>query len=286
MFKSITYQYDDELKREIDLRGLSYLTFKNYRSHLRRMSDHIGKDTKEVTLDEAKSYLHHLKVNLHQHPQTINMCRAAFIFFRQNILGEYTAPYVLPRHKFTHHLPDILPQDNIITILESLSLKAKAILSLCYGSGLRISEALAVEIDDIDSKSMKVFVRHGKGDKSRYTILSSYSLACLRKYWKAYRPPGPMLFPKRDCPDEPKPSQNIRKLFADSYKKHFPDSNKRITPHTLRHCFATHLLDSGTDLRTIQVLLGHKSISSTSIYTQLTDYHFAKLVSPIDRGRA
>ena len=286
MFKSIPFKYDNELKREIDLRGLSYLTFKNYRSHLRRVSEYIGKDIRVVTLDEAKSYLHYLKVNLHQHPQTINLCRAAVIFFRQCVLGEYTAPYALPRHKFTYQLPDILTRDSIITILDSLSLKAKAILSLCYGSGMRISEALAVELEDIDSQSMKVFVRNGKGDRVRYTILSSYSLMCLRKYWKAYSPPGPNLFPKREHPDEPKPSQHIQKLFADAYKMHFPNSSKKITPHTLRHCFGTHMLDSGTDLRTIQILLGHKSIKSTSIYLQLTDFHFAKLTSPIDRGRA
>jgi site-specific recombinase XerD len=150
---------------------------------------------------------------------------------------------------------------------------------------LRISEALAVEIGDIDSKAMRVYVRQGKGGKSRFSILSDYSLDCLRLYWKAYRPLGPMLFPKRNCPEDAKPPQHIQKSFADAYKKQFPFSNKRITPRTLRHCFATHLLDNGADLRTIQLLLGHKSIQSTAIYTQLTDFHFAKLVSPIDKGR-
>jgi len=286
MFKSIPFMYDEELKREIDLRGLSYLTFKNYRSHLRRLSEYVGKDLKEITAEEAKNYLHHQKADLRQHPQTINLCRAAFIFFRQSVLGEYTAPYTVPRHKFTYELPDILQRDNIITILDSLSLKYRAILSLCYGSGLRISEALAVELDDIDSKNMKIFVRNGKGGKARYSILSSYSLVCLRKYWKSFSPPGPKLFPKRDHPDEPKPSQYAQKIFAEAYKTRFPNSSKKITPHTLRHCFGTHMLDSGTDLRTIQALLGHKSIQTTSKYLQLTDFHFSKLVSPIDRGRA
>ena len=132
---------------------------------------------------------------------------------------------------------------------------------------------------------MKVYVRHGKGGKVRYTILSDYSLNCLRKYWKSYRPKGPNLFPKFQNPCDAAPPQHIQKAFSDAFKKSFPHSNKRITPHTLRHCFATHLLDSGVDLRTIQVLLGHKSIQSTSIYTQLTDFHFSKLVSPLDRGK-
>jgi len=286
MFKSIPFQYDDELKREIDLRGLSYLTFKNYRSHLRRISEYFKKDLKCVTIDEAKDYLYHLKNSLHQHPQTINLCRAAFRFFRLNVLGDFVAPYALPPHKFEYQLPDILSANDILVVLDCLSLKYKAVLSLCYGSGLRISEALSLEIGDIDSKSMKVHVRHGKGGKSRYTVLSAYSLNCLRQYWKIYRPPGFMLFPKRDRPGEPKPPQHIQKVFSETYKKRFPYSNKRITTHTLRHCFASHLLDSGTDLRTIQILLGHKSIKSTSIYLQLTDFHFSRLVSPIDRGRS
>jgi site-specific recombinase XerD len=286
MFKSIQFQYDEELKREIDLRGLSYLTYKNYRSHLRRISEYFGKDLKSVTTEEAKDYLYHLKSDLHQHPQTINLCRAAFLFFHQSVLGIYVPPYAVPHHKFVYQLPDILPSEDIIAVLQGMALKYRAILSLCYGSGLRISEAHAIEIGDIDSKNMKVYVRYGKGSTSRYSILSAYSLDCLRIYWKSFRPPGPKLFPKLDHPCDAKPTQYTQKVFADHYRKLFPYSNKRITPHTLRHCFGSHLLDSGTDLRTIQILLGHKSIKSTSLYTQLSDYHFAKLVSPLDRGRA
>jgi len=285
MFKKISFRYDEELKREIDLRGLSSCTFNNYRSHLRRISEHFEKDIKEVTADEAKNYLLYLKNTRHQSPQTLNLCRAAFNFFQQNILNNYLPSYLLPRHKVVSNLPDTISSDDILTVFEHLTLKHKAILSLCYGSGLRISEALAVEIGDIDSNAMKVFVRYGKGGKPRYTILSEYALNCLRQYWKKHRPPGPALFPKRQKSSEPTSSQYIRKTFSDTYKKLFPNSNKRITPHTLRACFATHLLESGADLRTLQILLGHKSIVSTSTYIQLTDLHFNKLTSPIDKGR-
>jgi site-specific recombinase XerD len=285
MFKTIPFQYDAELKREIDIRGLSYLTFKNYRSNLRKMSDYFNKDITDVSTIEAKDYLFYLKNSQHRHPQTINLARAAFRFFRQNVLNEHIPPYELPAHKFVYQLPDILPTDEVLAVLDCLPSKYTAVLSLCYGSGLRISEALALDVGDIDSKSMKVFVRCGKGEKSRYSILSEYSLDCLRRYWKSFRPPGPKLFPKQHDPKEAKQAQHIQKAFSNAYKQRFPNSNKRITTHTLRHCFATHLLDNGTDLRTIQILLGHKSIKSTSIYTQLTDFHFSKLVSPIDRGR-
>jgi site-specific recombinase XerD len=285
MFRTISFKYDDELKREIDLRGLSYQTFKNYRSNLRRISEYIGKDIRDVTVEEIKIYLSHLRTDLKQNPQTINLCRAAYLFFHQNILGDNIPSYSVPTHKVIHKLPDILSSDSILLVLSHISLRYRAILSLCYGSGLRISEALSLDISDIDSKQMKVLVKKGKGGKSRYSILSLHSLHCLREYWKAFRPIGPKLFPKRDIPSEAKPSQHVQATFSDTYHKVFPYDNKKITTHTLRHCFATHLLDSGTDLRTIQLLLGHKSIKTTSLYTQLTDYHFSKLISPIDQKR-
>jgi site-specific recombinase XerD len=285
MFTKISFGYDEELKREVEMRGLSERTFENYRSQLRKMSEHYKKDIKEISVEEGKAYLFHLKHNLKRHAQTINVCRAAYIFFHQNILGNYFPLYALPAHKFVYQLPDILPADDIFSVLLSLSLKHRAILSLCYGSGVRISEALNLDIGDIDSKSMKIYVREGKGGKSRYTILSSYSLECLREYWRKHRPSGSKLFPLRYDPNESMNPQGIEKAFSDAYKKMFPNNNKRITVHTLRHCFGTHMLDNGVDLRAIQSLLGHKSIKTTSLYTQLSDYHFSKLVSPIDRER-
>lgn len=159
----------------------------------------------------------------------------------------------------------------------------KTVLSLCYGSGLRISEALNIHICDIDSQKMKLLVRNGKGRKSRYTILSAYSLNLLRAYYKAYRPQGQLLFPKLRHPDQPMHAQNIQGALRSAYARLFPNSDKKITVHTLRHCFATHLLDQGQDLRSIQLLLGHKSIQTTCIYLQLTDIHFSQLVSPADR---
>lgn len=283
MFKPIPFKYDHELKREIELRGFSNCTFENYRSHLRRLCEHFNKELPDITVDEVKSYLLYLKTTLKRRPETINLCRKAFLFYRRCVMGESIDAYQIPAHKVFHKLPDIILQQEILVVLNNhVSLKYRAVLSLCYGSGLRISEALALEAGDIDSQNMKVYVRNGKGGKSRYSILSAYSLSLLRKYWKAYRPKSSYLFPKQYSPDMPMYAHNIQKAFADAYHEAFPNSNKRITPHTLRHCFATHLLDSGVDLRTIQALLGHKSIKSTSLYTQLTDYHFAKIISPID----
>jgi site-specific recombinase XerD len=285
MFKTIPFKYDEELRRETDLRGYSYLTFKNYRCQLRRVSEHCGKDIADVTAEEAKLYLHHLHSDMGRSPQLLNVCRAAFYFFNQCVMGRDLSPYALPKHKLTRKLPDIIDQDDIRLVLSNLNLKHKSILSLCYGSGLRLSEALNLRIDDIDSKNMRVFVRNGKGGKQRYSLLSAYSLSALRDYYRKFRPSGPCLFPLGHDGSLPMNPQNIRHAFAASYKRLFPSSKKRITIHTLRHCFATHLLDSGTDLRTIQMFLGHASIASTCIYTHLTKKHFAQIVSPLDQNR-
>jgi len=285
MFKTIPFQYDEELKREIDLRGYSYTTFKNYRSQLRRISDYIGKGIADVTPEEAKRFLHHMHTELKLGPQAINVCRAAFNFFYRCVMGRDLSPYALPSQKAVQKLPDIIPQERILAAFAALQLKHRAILSLCYGSGLRISEALAVRVCDIDSESMRVFVQNGKGGKQRYSILSEYSLCTLREYYREYRPEGGFLFPMRDDPDRHLSPQFVRDRFTAVYEGLFPaDKGKRITIHTLRHCFATHLLDSGADLRTIQILLGHKSIASTCVYTHLTERHFSQLVSPLDRN--
>ena len=283
MFKPISFKYDSELKREIELRGLSNCTFENYRSQLRRMAGYFNKDIADVSVEEAKQYLHYLSAELKRNPQTINVCRAAFYFFKRCVHGEEISPYALPKRKVTLQLPDILSLETILVIFENLHLKQKAVLSLCYGSGLRISEALNVQVEDIDSEKMQVFVRKGKGGDPRYTILSKQSLLILRQYYSHCRPKKPFLFPHRNNDDISKNPQYAQKIFVQIYKHLYPQSNKRITTHTLRHCFATHLLESGVDIRTIQALLGHKSIHSTSRYLHITTKRFSQLVSPLDR---
>jgi len=283
MFKPISFKYDPELKQEIELRGLSNCTFNNYRSQLRRLSDYTGKDIADISNEEVKQYLCHLRINLKLNPQTINVCRAAFCFFKCCVLGQELSPYALPKCKVILNLPTIISKDVILSVLKKISLKYRAILSLCYGSGLRISEALNVQIEDIDSNKMQVFVRNGKGGKSRYSILSQYSLSVLREYYVRYKPNSVFLFPQLHDQEHPMKPQNVGKVFSDIYMSLYPKSNKRITIHTLRHCFATHMLDSGTDLRTIQILLGHKSIKTTCIYLHLTSSHFSQLTSPIDQ---
>jgi site-specific recombinase XerD len=281
MPKTNQFRYDEALLREISLRGLSYKSYKNYRSRLRLLSEHFSKDVADITPEEMKSYLLEIK-HRGLSAQTMNLSRAAYIFCKRQVLGQDISPDSVPMHKVIPKLPDILPPETIVSALRETPLKYRAIFSLCYGSGFRISEAAGVRIEDIDSRRMSVRCV-GKGGKSRYSILSAYSLGILREYYAAFRPKGPYLFPNKTDPGKPCSTGYAFGIFRAAIRRAFPENKRRITIHTLRHCFATHLLDSGVDLRTIQVLLGHTAIQSTCIYTQLTNAHFAKIVSPLDR---
>lgn len=155
----------------------------------------------------------------------------------------------------------------------------RAIAMVMYGAGLRITEACTLEVTDIDAARQVIHVRHGKGNRERYTILGERLLLALRTYWTAMRPPRPYLFPGDD-PRVPIDPARVRKVVKAAVVA--CGFQKRVTPHVLRHSFATHLLEAGTDIRVIQALLGHASIRSTMRYTQVSRAHLAKTTSPLD----
>ena len=158
-------------------------------------------------------------------------------------------------------------------------MKYKAIIATAYAAGLRISEAGALQVSDIDSQRMRIHVRSGKGKKDRYVMLGESLLALLRQYYQAVRPKGEYLFPGQKPQRHITPTavrQVLRKVIRET------GLSKKVTMHTLRHCFATHLLEAGTDIRILQVLLGHSSIRTTLRYTHITDRLVQKLVSPLD----
>jgi site-specific recombinase XerD len=156
----------------------------------------------------------------------------------------------------------------------------RTILMLAYGAGLRVSEACGLRIEDIDSKAMVLNVRNGKGGRDRTVMLGSRLLQTLRRYYRSTRPQGPELFPGRG-----KRRTLTRAAVCKALKRALVrvKLNQRITPHTMRHCFATHLLEDGVDLRTVQILLGHASISTTTLYTHVTPARMGQVQSPLDR---
>ncbi|NTV19691.1 MAG: tyrosine-type recombinase/integrase, partial [Bacteroidales bacterium] len=186
---------------------------------------------------------------------------------------------VIVRPKRPKKLPSVLPKDEILSIIEHVNnLKHKTVLQTTYSSGLRISETLNLRVSDIDSKNMTLRINHGKGNKDRLTILSLENLKLLRLYWKFYRPED-LLFPGL-ISGKPMSARNIQYIFQ--LAKNKAGITKPATVHTLRHSFATHLLDHKVDLRTIQVLLGHNNISTTALYTHLSTQHISSVRSPLD----
>jgi integrase/recombinase XerD len=179
-------------------------------------------------------------------------------------------------------LPVVLSADEVVRFLEAIpSLKTRTALTSAYAAGLRASEAVSLKVADIDSSRMVIRVEHGKGGKDRYVMLSAQLLGILRIYWRLARPKD-WLFPGRDK----SAPIDVQVLYSACRSAGIAASlGKRVTVHTLRHSFATHLLENGTDIRIIQVLLGHNNLSSTARYTQVSTALIRKTTSPLDRLR-
>jgi site-specific recombinase XerD len=186
----------------------------------------------------------------------------------------------IPRPKKERKLPEVLSQNDIPRILQSVNNeKHRAILTLTYSAGLRISEVVHLKIEDIDGERMLIHVRQGKGRNARYTILSREALKVLRNYIKAYRPKT-WLFPGGK-EGKHLTERSVQKIFERALKK--AGIKKDVSIHSLRHSFATHLLENGTDLRYIQELLGHKHSKTTEIYTHVSEKEMRRIQSPLDR---
>ncbi len=191
-------------------------------------------------------------------------------------------PERIPYARQPRKLPVVLSADEVVQFLEAVpSLKTRAALTTAYAAGLRASEAVNLKVRDIDSGRMLIRVEHGKGGKDRYVMLSAQLLGILRTYWKLVRP-GDWLFPGRD-PDQPLNVQVLHSACRSAVAA--AGLSKRVTVHTLRHSFATHLLENGTDIRIIQVLLGHNNLSSTTRYAQVSSGLIGRTQSPLDRLR-
>lgn len=199
-------------------------------------------------------------------------------FFYEKVLGRKSEYYDIPRPKKEHTLPDVLSEEEILQIFATVTnIKHKSILYLIYSGGLRLSEVVNLKITDIDSKRNMIKIRAGKGKKDRTTLLSQTLLTTLREYYREYKPKEYLFEGDTGGKYSPRSVQNIFKkaLELSGIKKH-------ATVHTLRHSFATHLLERGTDLRYIQELLGHANSKTTEIYTHITKKGLDKIISPLD----
>jgi len=272
--------YFEQMKFEMELRGYSPQTKKHYLSHIRLLEAYLNKAINQVSPEEIKEFLHH-RIKSGISYSSINVSCNAFKVMFNTVLKRNWSDDVIVRPKKHKKLPYILSKDEILSIFEHISnIKHKTILLTAYSAGLRISEVLNLTVSDVDSKNMLINVRCGKGGKDRFTVLGKENLNMLRQYWKSHKPKD-LLFPGQ-ISGKPIAARNIQKVFKSAKEK--AGINKPVSVHSLRHSFATHLLENNTDLRTIQVLLGHANINTTCIYLHLSTNRISSIMSPLDGG--
>ncbi|MDD4962155.1 MAG: site-specific integrase [Candidatus Marinimicrobia bacterium] len=252
------------------------------KAYLNYFSDYCrsfsARDIDNISKDEINAYILELieskYISASQQNQRIN----AIKFYYEKVLGRERQFYDVYRPKKEKKLPCVLSENEIVALLECVeNLKHRTILSLIYSAGLRLSEAINLKIEDIDSGRNLIIIKGGKGKKDRTTILSKTLLELLREYYRKYRPIDYLFRGQNGGKYSAKSVQNI---FKNALMK--AGIQKRATVHTLRHSFATHLLERGTDLRYIQELLGHSSSKTTEIYTHVTQKGINRITSPLD----
>lgn len=265
---------------DMTLRNFTPATIQAYVRCVARFAVYFHRSPDRLGREHVRSYLLHLLNEQHVSLSYYKLTRCALRFFYRETLGRDDVPASLAPVKQPRSLPVVLGPDELARFFAAVkNLKHRALLMTAYAAGLRVSEVTRLRVADIDSARMVIRVRHGKGQKDRYVMLSPRLLEILRAYWKAARP-GDFLFPGA-TPDRPLTTGSVRKVC--SRARRAAGLDKHVTVHTLRHSFATHLLESGTDLRTIQVLLGHHSFNTTARYVHVATASLPSTKSPFDR---
>ncbi len=273
-------QLRKRMQEELQRRNYSESTTVCYLRQITEFAKHFGRSPAQLGPEEIKQFQLYLVQEKKVSWATYIQATAALRFLYVKTLGRTFMADKIPYPKRPKHLPTVLSQEEIERMLNAArSLKHRALLMALYGSGLRVSEACRLTIEDIDSSRMVLHVRQAKGNKDRDVMLSPVLLETLRQYWKRSRPRC-WLFPGNG-PDNPMTTKSVFLMVRSIAAR--AKITKTVSPHTLRHSFATHLLESGTDLRTIQLLLGHADVRTTIIYLQVSQQHIRKITSPLDQ---
>jgi len=268
-----------EYLKTLTLRKYSERTISTYLCLFGMFKDHYQKKPlNEITDEEIREYLLHLTTNKNVSDSYLNQAVNSIKFYYEKVLGRPRNEYYLQRPRLSRKLPEILSMEEVALILRAVSnIKHRCILFLIYSGGLRLGEVINLRVKDIDSARMTMKVRQGKGKKDRYTLLSDKALELLRVYFRQYRPKI-WLFEGED--GSRYSYRSVQEIFYKAVRK--SGVKKHATVHTLRHSFATHLLESGTDIRYIQELLGHSNIKTTLIYSHVTRRGLGGIRSPLD----
>ena len=252
-----------KLIEDLRVRNYSPRTVDTYVRCVASFASHFGKSPHLLGPEHVRDYQLFLVEGKHASWALFNQTVCALRFFYKVTLGKKWVIAHIPFPRQEKRLP-VVPSVRELRALFSAveNLKHRTVLMTMYASGLRISEAMNLQLSDIDSDRMLVRIRQGKGKRDRYVPLSPTLLSVLREYWRVYRPKS-WLFPGSSS-DQPLSVSSIQKVCSGAGRR--ARLSKRVTTHTMRHCFATHLLEAGVDLRTIQLLLGHQSLSTTTVY--------------------
>jgi len=265
---------------DLRVRNYSARTQQIYIHHVARFAKHFRKSPDQLTTEDIRTYLVHLVETEHVSWILFNQAACALRFFYLVTLGRGDVVPHIPFPRTAKKLPTVLSAEEVVRLLRAVrNAKHRALLITIYAAGLRVSEALALKVSDIDSERMIITVRQGKGCKDRTVMLSPSLLAILRDYARRFRP-RECLFPGKR-PDRPLNATVVQRACAQA--RVAAGLSKPATVHTLLHSFATHLLEAGTDLRLIQTLLGHGSIKTTAIYTHVSAQRLHGTPSPLDR---
>jgi site-specific recombinase XerD len=250
---------------------------------LAQLSKHFNTSPEKISVSQVKEYLYYCREQRGLSNAFINQTISALKILRQDVLGlEWDKKLKIKRPRRHHHLPTILSKSEVNNLVEvTANPKHKAIIATLYSTGVRLSELLHLKLNDIDSTRMVIRITNGKGNKSRDTMLAEKTLKLLRDYYSsAYPKPSIYLFEGRSNPGKPYSSTSVRRVVKRAAAK--AGIKKSISPHSLRHAFATHLLEQGVNIKMIQKLLGHGSMRATSIYLHLAKLD-ASVKSPFDR---
>jgi len=270
----------EKIKRELVIKGMSESTQKNYIRSIEQVSDYYHKCPSDLTSEEVKDYIYYLIKEKKASYACVNQVYCALKFYFEKVLDNKLIMERVPRTKFPRRrLPQVLARSEVKDLINSVkNLKHKCILLTIYSGGLRVSEASTLLVTDIDSKRMLIRVNQGKGKKDRYTILSNANLKYLRSYYKTYRPQK-WLFHSfhKNIPIGTRTIQHVFHRAKDN-----AGIKKDVTVHSLRHSFATHLIESGIDIHHVQKFLGHSSIKTTTIYLHLTHNKYIDFHNSLD----
>ncbi|MFC1800632.1 site-specific tyrosine recombinase/integron integrase [Nanoarchaeota archaeon] len=267
----------EKLETELKLRGFSERTVGNYSFHVKKFLAFNQKPPKEVDEDDIKKFMAHLMSELKYKPVSINLALCSLRFFFENIIDKQLFTKIRSL-KPERKLPTVLSKAEIKLLIDSAkNKKHKLMIEFMYSSGLRVSEVVKIKIDDLDMHEKIGKVIAGKGKKDRLIILSNNLIEHMREYLAGRNDENPYVFKVADRHMSIRQAQQVVKTTSEK-----AGIKKRVFCHALRSSFATHLLEAGTDIRMIQELLGHASISTTERYTKVSTEQLKKIVSPLD----